>query len=168
MIDFSTLPGSHTWVGKLLRLPLRIVPDGTVLPILQGRLRGKKWIAGSSIHSCWLGSYELEAQQLVIQTVRPGMVAFDIGAHVGFYTLLLAELVGPAGQVIAFEPAPLNIHYLREHIRLNRFANVTVIEAAVADSGGFARFSESVYSSMGQLSANGQLSIRKVSLKGEP
>ncbi len=74
--------------------------------VVQGPLRGKRWIAGSSNHGCWLGSYELAKQRKVIELVRPGMVCWDVGAHVGFYTLLFAELVGPLGRVFAFEPLP--------------------------------------------------------------
>ncbi len=44
--------------GKILRLPLRIIPAQTVMPIIQGKLKGKKWIVGASNHGCWLGSYE--------------------------------------------------------------------------------------------------------------
>lgn len=50
-------------VGRILRAPLRLVPSRATVPILQGRLRGKKWIVGSSTHGCWLGSYEWEKQR---------------------------------------------------------------------------------------------------------
>jgi len=42
-------------IGKLFRLPLKLIPAKTVLPILQGKLKGKKWIKGSSINGCWGG-----------------------------------------------------------------------------------------------------------------
>ncbi len=45
-------------IGKLIRLPLKLIPNKTVLLILQGKLKGKKWIKGSSINGCWLGTYE--------------------------------------------------------------------------------------------------------------
>lgn len=65
-----------------------------VVPVLQGSLRGRKWIVGSSNHGCWLGSYEWKKQRLFTRTVSSGDVVFDIGAHVGFYTLLASVLVG--------------------------------------------------------------------------
>ena len=74
--------------AKVIRLPLRTVPPGTVVPILTGRLRGRKWIVGSGDHSCWIGSYELEKQRAFAQVVHPGETVFDLGANVGFYTLL--------------------------------------------------------------------------------
>lgn len=135
-----------------------------VLPIMQGRLRGYKWIAGSSNHGCWLGSYEYAKQHLVVQTVLPGKVVFDVGAHVGFYVLLFSELVGDSGQVVAFEPFPPNVAYLKKHLALNRCTNVTIVEAAVADRSGTAYFAEAASSSMGHLAAYGQRQVPQVSL----
>jgi len=55
MISFSG-SSDYSVVGKLLRLPLKLIPEGTILPIVQGKLKGKKWIAGSSHHGFWLGT----------------------------------------------------------------------------------------------------------------
>ncbi len=106
----------QTVVGKLLRLPLRLLPDGMAVPVLQGPLKGKRWLVGSSTHGCWLGSYEYEKQRLFAKKIKAGAVVFDIGANVGFYTLLTAMLVRPEGRVVAFEPVPRNIDFLRKHI----------------------------------------------------
>ncbi|MGV8040604.1 MAG: FkbM family methyltransferase [Thermoanaerobaculaceae bacterium] len=48
--------------------------------------------------------------------IRPGMTAVDVGAHVGFYTLLFARLVAPGGRVVAVEPAPANLDLLRRNL----------------------------------------------------
>ncbi len=130
------LISQKTLAGKILRAPLGLVPRDAKLRILQGKLRGKKWIAGSFFPGCWLGTYEHEKQILFERLVRSGDVVFDIGAHVGFFTLLASVLVGPGGRVIAFEPLPRNLHYLKEHLRLNAIANAEVIEAAVANESG--------------------------------
>jgi FkbM family methyltransferase len=66
------------------------------------------------------------------------MVAFDVGANVGYYTLLLARGVGPKGRVTAFEPNPANVARLKEHLRLNKIDNVEIVEAAVSDTTGTA------------------------------
>lgn len=87
-------------LGKLLRLPLKLIPDKTVLPVLQGKLKGKKWIKGSSINGCWLGTYEFDKQQLFQDYVKPGMVIYDVGANAGFYTLLSSVLTGNSGKVL--------------------------------------------------------------------
>jgi FkbM family methyltransferase len=132
--------------------------------ILQGPLRGKKWIVGSSNHGCWLGSYEYEKRRLFERALREGFTVFDVGAHVGFYTLLASVLVGAKGKVFAFEPLPRNLHYLKEHLRRNRVENVSVVEAAVSDRSGFAAFEEGLYDSGGHLAAAGRLRVPTVTL----
>ncbi|NPV75441.1 MAG: FkbM family methyltransferase [Anaerolineae bacterium] len=150
--------------GKLLRLPLRLIPPQTVVPILQGRLRGKKWIAGSSLHGFWLGTFEHDKRIVFEQIVKENSVVFDVGAHVGYYTLLASALVGPGGRVFAFEPLPANLVYLKEHLRLNNVENVTVIEAAVSNRCGAALFEDSAGSAMGRLSPTGKLQVETVTL----
>lgn len=151
-------------LGRLLRLPLRLIPPRTVVRILQGSLRGKKWIASSSSHGCWLGNYEYVKRILFERTVRENGVVFDVGAHVGFYTLLASVLVGSRGSVFAFEPFPANLLYLKEHLRLNNIDNVTVVEAAVSENTGTAFFSEGPSSSTGHISPNGRLEVETVAI----
>lgn len=160
-MNFSGIPKSSI-LGRILRLPLRALPKELRVSILQGPLRGKRWIVGASTHGCWLGSYEYANQRLFSKTIRPGSVVYDVGAHVGFYTLLAATLVGPQGHVVAFEPVPRNIGYLREHLKLNGITNVTVVEAAAGAGEGSAWFDEGPTSSMGHLSATGGLRVHTV------
>jgi FkbM family methyltransferase len=162
-VNFSGI-SNEMLLGKVLRACLRWIPPETRMPILQGKLKGKKWIAGSSNHGCWLGSYEYEKRRIFEKTVTEGSIVFDIGAHVGFYTLLASVLVGPRGKVFAFEPLPCNLRYLREHLRLNALSNVTVIEAAVSDCSGIASFGEGPNSSMAHISSQGGLRVKTVSL----
>jgi FkbM family methyltransferase len=115
-------------------------------------LRGAKWIVGSSSHGCWLGSYEYGKQRLFADQLGPGDVVWDIGANVGFYSLLAARLVGASGSVIAFEPLPENIEYLRRHVELNRSTNIEVLEVAVGDSVGPGSFHLGDNRSTGSLS----------------
>ncbi len=162
-MNFSGIPG-QTLAGRVLRYPLKLIPRQMKMPILQGRLRGKKWIAGSSTHGCWLGSYEYEQRRLFERLVAEGSTVFDVGAHVGFYTLLAATLVGPHGRVYSFEPLPANIRYLQSHLRLNRVTNVTVIEKAVADRTGTAAFVEEPSTAMGHFAAQGGVAVPTVGL----
>jgi FkbM family methyltransferase len=138
--------------GRVLRFPLRLIPPGATLRILQGPLKGKRWIVGSGVHGYWLGSYEYAKQKRFEEVVRANQVVFDIGAHVGFYTLLAAVLVGPQGRVVAFEPLPRNLIYLQAHLALNRVTNVTVIEAAVSDRQGVSLFDEGADGFTGHIS----------------
>ena len=134
------------------------------MPILRGRLKGKKWIVGSGTHGCWLGIYERTKAEAFGDKLQRGSVVFDIGAHVGFYTLLASQCVGPQGKVFAFEPLPANLRFLNEHLRLNRVSNVSVIEAAVSDAGGVACFEEGRTTSTGRLSERGRVRVATVSL----
>lgn len=126
--------------GRLMRLPLRLLPPSSVMKIRRGPARGLRWIAGSSNHGCWLGTYELDKQAALARFIRPGMTVYDVGAQAGFYTLMFSRLVGDRGRVIAFEPCPYEARHLLDHVRMNALANVTVIEAAVSDQAGLAGF----------------------------
>jgi FkbM family methyltransferase len=151
-------------IGRILRLPLRLIPLRTVMPVLQGPLRGKKWIVGSGNHGYWLGSYEMQKCARFAESVPPGGTVFDLGANVGYYTLISSFAAGPAGRVYAFEPLPRNLAFLRRHLTLNRVKNVTVVEAAVADRVGTARFEEDASTSRGRLGGLGGLEVRAVAL----
>ena len=86
------------------------------------------------------GEYEHEALQFVQRSLRPGQHALDIGAHIGFFAMHMAAVVGPAGSVTAFEPFPRNADLLERSIAENRFeAIVTLHRAAVAATPGTAR-----------------------------
>jgi FkbM family methyltransferase len=162
-MDFSKID-SKSVKGKLLRLPLRLIPSGTIIPILSGRLRGKKWTVGSSIHGCWLGTYEYDKQVFFSRTVSPRSTVFDIGANVGFYTLLASELVGPDGEVFAFEPLPRNLNYLRKHLEINKVNNVTVIEAALSDKSGLAFFDPGPRGEMAHIASSGRIQVKTYTL----
>jgi len=162
-MNFSGID-NQTIIGKLARLPLQLIPPKTILPILQGKLKGKSWVVGSSQHGCWLGSYEYTKQLLFEAHLQEGSIVFDIGAHTGFYTLLAAVLVGNTGKVIAFEPFPRNLFYLKQHLQLNKIENVTVIDAAVAESSSEAYFDCTDSSFTGHLAETGQIKVQTVCL----
>ena len=138
-MNFSAIP-RDSMLGQWLRWPLKLLPKQMVVPILQGKLKGWLWVSGSSTHGCWLGSYEYEKQQMFQDVITPGSVVYDIGANVGFYSLLGSALVGESGKVIAFEPVPRNLRFLYRHLTLNRVANVVVVEAAVSNKTGIDSF----------------------------
>lgn len=64
------------------------------------------------------------------------MTIFDIGANIGYYTLLAESLVGPEGRVFAFEPHPENYEKLKENIEVNGYTNCYLINKAVSDKSG--------------------------------
>lgn len=83
-----------------------------------------------------MARYEPGTTRQFQETVKPGMVVVDIGAHVGYYTLLAARLVGPAGKVYAFEPEPDNHTILLKNIDMNGYNNVVATQIAVSDLEG--------------------------------
>jgi FkbM family methyltransferase len=160
-------PGSA--FGKLVRLPLRLLPPNTEIPILTGPMRGFKWISDSSNATCWMGVYESTKQQAFARIVKPSNVVFDLGANVGFYTLLASRLAGSAGRVFSFEPSLRNVWYLRRHLRLNAIQNCQVIEAAVSVLEGIARFEISALPVTGHLTneiSGAGYDVETVSLDG--
>jgi FkbM family methyltransferase len=77
------------------------------------------------------GGGEPEVQAALRQHLRPGMIFYDIGANIGFFSLLAARLVGTEGRVVAFEADPEVAVRLREHVARNAFGWITVEEKAV-------------------------------------
>ena len=81
----------------------------------------------------WLsGKVEQPVQRTLRRVLRGGDVFFDVGAYLGFFTILGARLVGPSGNVVAFEPHPTSVGALRGNVELNGFTNVTVVPKAVS------------------------------------
>lgn len=153
-----------SFLGALLRFPLRAIPKSAVVRIRSGVNKGSRWIVGSSIHGCWLGHYEFEKQAVIRKLVKPGMRVFDVGANAGFYTLAFARLVGEGGHVWAFEPLAENLQNLRRHVALNEVGNVTVVQAAVSERTGVARFATAQSNAMGRLAGDGNFDVPTVSL----
>jgi FkbM family methyltransferase len=89
--------------------------------------RARQYVAGTN---------EIPVQEAFASHIKPGHTFFDIGANVGFFTLVGARLVGPSGKVFAFEPVPQNAEAVRGNVGLNGFTNVTVIEKAVSRRSG--------------------------------
>jgi FkbM family methyltransferase len=162
VINFTAVK-PNTVLGKIVRYPFRILPRDVAVPVLQGPLKGMKWIVGSHLHGCWLGSYELEMQKRVAKEVKRGDVFYDVGANVGFYSLLAARLTDP-GPVYAFEPVPTNLGYLRKHLELNRIQNVEIIEVAISDEVGIASFEVEGSRAMGRLRNSGSARVRTSTL----
>ena len=82
------------------------------------------------------GIYEAYETHLFRSVVKEGMTVVDIGANVGYYTLLAAELVGINGRVFAFEPDPGNYELLKKNVELNRYSNVETRKKAMSDRTG--------------------------------
>jgi FkbM family methyltransferase len=124
------------WLDRALAA-LNALPMGGASVVVDGnRLYTgtlDRWLAAQAWRFGWLEAAEL---RFVRAAVRPGMVAVDVGANVGLYTLILSRLVGTAGRVHALEPAPANLRALGRAIEHAGATNVVVHAAAAGDRAG--------------------------------
>lgn len=85
----------------------------------------------------WLGTYEPDLQAALDHFIRAGDVVYDVGANIGYISLIAARCVGGQGRVAAFEALPDNIRRLNQNVALNGLeGRITVIHAAVVDRSG--------------------------------
>jgi FkbM family methyltransferase len=120
--------------GRVLRPLLNAVLPARPMrvTVLSGPARGVKIVIEPQREkSYWAGTHEPAVQRALMDTVRPGMTVWDIGAHAGFFTALCSRRVGPTGRVHAFEPGSQTRARLEETIRLNGLRNVAVHACAV-------------------------------------
>jgi len=130
----------HGLRNRLARILKRLVPaDGTqVVTVSSGPLRGMRLcVDRNTPNYYWIDDrHEAEVTAMLQKHAKSGTVVADIGAHIGFHTLILSRSVGEEGMVLAFEPDPTNLGRLRKNLELNQLRNVRVFNRAVAKSTG--------------------------------
>jgi FkbM family methyltransferase len=110
----------------------RFSPEESEVFNCRGALEGYRMcIDWRRFRSFVYGAWEPEVSRALTSAVRQGMTVFDIGAHIGYYTLLLAKCVGPNGRVFSFEPLPGNFDLLRKNVQLNNLTQVQTFNQAV-------------------------------------
>jgi FkbM family methyltransferase len=113
---------------------------GSEVQIRHGEAAGM-WISPLHANPGYpLGTSEPHVQRFLAVNLRAGQVFYDVGANVGFLTLVGARAVGHSGRVYSFEPLPDNVAALKHNVGLNRLSQVEIIEAAVADESGSSEF----------------------------
>ncbi|WP_348303764.1 FkbM family methyltransferase [Methanothrix sp.] len=70
------------------------------------------------------GAYEPHVAAEITRLLKPGETFIDIGANLGYFTLIASQLVGPSGKVLSFEPVPMSFDYLQKNVKLNNLYNV--------------------------------------------
>lgn len=128
----------------------RFVPAGlTWVVVRSGPAQGVRLLIYPKTEKLfWHGRHEDAVQQAIAGFLRPGMVFWDIGAHIGFFTMMTSRLVGKTGRVQAFEPMPHNRERLLAAAQKNGCENITVCEYALSAAEGEAMLYASESSAM--------------------
>ncbi len=134
-----------------------------MLRIRSGPLEGRKWKASSGIRFI-KGTYEPKNVEAIQKTVREDDIAYDVGAHVGYFSVLMGDIVGSGGQVIAFEPRGLNLGYLQRHVSVNNCDNIKIVSKALGDHSGHARLETRTGSGTGYISDSGDEAVEITSI----
>ncbi|GAI97647.1 unnamed protein product, partial [marine sediment metagenome] len=72
----------------------------------------------------WLGTYEPAVQETMKKIIEDGWICYDIGAHIGYFSLLMTRLTG--GKVFAFEPEAENFRLLKKHVEINGLSDIVM------------------------------------------
>jgi FkbM family methyltransferase len=154
------------WLRRLSLLPLM---QGQVVIALSAPLTDyrMKLDMRSGHRRYALGTYEPEVAALIWSTLQGGETVLDIGANIGYFTLLMAHKVGPAGRVIAFEPVPSVYDRLCENLELNDLHHVQAERLAVADGEGQSQMQledDAPLPFTSRLAESGDLAVQTVSI----
>ena len=95
--------------------------------------------------------YEPHVTRALRDTLGRGATFIDVGANIGYFALLAAKIVGPAGRVVAFEPNPANCDLLRRSIEANQFGTITLHQNAVAEARQTIHFATAGIDSNGRM-----------------
>ncbi len=113
---------------------LKIIPESILLPTGRILFFNKKDPVVSGALA--LGVYEGFETSLFQAELKAGMTVVDIGANIGYYTVIAANAVGQTGKVIAFEPDKQSADILQKNIKTNKFNNISFINKAVSNTIG--------------------------------
>lgn len=121
--------------------------------VSSGKLKGMRLLLDlQKEKSYWLGTYEPELQQAVSDWAKPKMVVYDLGANIGYFSLMVARDIEDGGKVYAFEALPTNLERLRANLALNPLrAPIEVLSKAVSDKSGSTTFLVHASNAMGKL-----------------
>lgn len=125
-------------------ISIATINDGPIKGFRMGlNLRAEK--------SYWLGVWETDIQRIFQDEVKEGMVVYDTGAHIGYFSLLFSKLCGKTGKVFSFEPDPDIFERLNQNIGLNNAKNIFPCRLAVSDKKGKCFFEKMKVHSRGHL-----------------
>jgi len=149
-------------MNRYLRIVLRLITDpGANYPPYKKRFRDKIFLARKKFfpgipfyvkplpglrvavlpreqiaESIYMGDFEPEVLSYFLRNIKPGMVIFDVGANIGYFTTIMAKLVGSGGKVHAFEPSRREFGSIKKTIGQNRQDNIVLNHSALSDKTG--------------------------------
>lgn len=142
------------FLSKFIRKSLNAaVPDGLIkIEISAGPAKGLRMAL--DLHAekdYWLGTYEPDLQTAAEKLIQPGYTIYDVGANIGYISLMCARLTGKNGSVFSFEALPANIKRLTQNVEMNNLSGViTVTHAAVVEKKGEVTFLTHASGAMGK------------------
>jgi FkbM family methyltransferase len=145
-------------LARLIRSGLnRVAPTGLVeVKIAAGDLAGFNLLLDMQVDKdYWLGTYEMDLQSALHKLIPAGVIIYDLGANIGYVSLLLAQATGEKGKVFAFEALPSNVEQLKRNLALNAMdSRVTVIPSAVTQAAGPVHFLVHLSGGMGKVAGS--------------
>jgi len=132
---FKLLSGYKYELGKFY--PIKVIYNlmNFLLKSNFAEIQGHKMFLDQmdSLHLSTNEIYEPLETELVKNEIKRGDIVLDIGANIGYYTLIYAKLVGEEGKVFAFEPDPNNFALLKKNVEINGYKNVILVQKAVSN-----------------------------------
>jgi FkbM family methyltransferase len=86
------------------------------------------------------GFHEKSSTEQIKKMLKSGMKIVEVGANIGYYTLIEAKLIGKDGFIYAFEPSPRNFEFLKRNIILNKYKNIEIYQKAIGSENGTSKF----------------------------
>ncbi len=135
-VRFSPFNKGKGFLVKNILIPI-IPKEGFMESSILGKAKIKLGYAGAL--GRWMlidGIFEKAEIQYVIDHLKKGDMAYDIGANIGYFTVIMGVVVSGEGKISSFEPMPNNLVKLKENIILNNLKNITINEIALSDRTG--------------------------------
>ena len=115
------------------------------------------------------GCLDYYDERAIRKMLRPGSCCLDIGAHIGYYSLLLSRWAGPTGHIFSYEPVPYTYSFLVRNLERNRALNVMPSQVAIGKQAGMVRMSAAEGKRLGWSTVNdsGELEVRCTTIDAE-
>lgn len=146
-----TEEGAEWWADQIKRWPA-VLGNGTICRRIQldHQIKMDVGLVDVIERNLWVnGIWDQPIKDLMTAVLRPGDHFLDLGANIGYFTLLASQLVGPAGTVVAVEPSIRALRKLTNHVWLNECANVLVVSCAAGAERSQTRISLATESNIG-------------------